>query len=110
MPADPFVRPFLLTGGRTRSEAVHLPVEVMVQAHPEADGSGLEEEQRSIVGRCGSPIALAEVAAHEGVPLGVARVLIGDLIGSGHLIECRASTGRDPEIVRRLLRGLKASA
>jgi hypothetical protein len=81
---DPLVRPFFLTRGRTRSD---LPVEAMVHTVPSPgrrlDARRLPPEYRAILQLCATPRAVAEVAGRLGLPLGVARVLVGDLTRAG---------------------------
>lgn len=78
----PVVRPFMITGGRTRPAQAGLRVETLVQARVEA-GPTLRFEGRQIVHLCREPTSVAEVAAAVGVPLGVARILVADLVADG---------------------------
>jgi Protein of unknown function (DUF742) len=81
-----FVRPFIMTGGRVRPAQEGLRVETLVEAAPGARTAVLEFEQRRIVALCENPTTVAEVAAGAGVPLGVAKVLIADLVVGGLLV------------------------
>ncbi|MFQ5558363.1 MAG: DUF742 domain-containing protein [Acidimicrobiales bacterium] len=109
MPDESFVRPYLLTGGRTRPpEGAVVPVEAMVLSVGR-DGTDLAPELRSIVDRCETPKALAEVAALESIPLGVARVLVGDLIADGRLGLCEVADNSDESIIRRLHHALSGN-
>jgi hypothetical protein len=107
------IRPYALTGGRTRS-AVDLPLESLVERTP-AGTAALETqtlEHRRILELCRGPLSIAEVSAHLGVHLGVARVLVGDMKVEG-LLEVhrpRQSTGDRPDIklLERVLDGLQA--
>ncbi len=74
-----FVRPFIVTRGRTRPLHDGLRLETLVEALPAALSAPLQFEQRQIVELAQHPVSVAEVAARLGVPLGVARVLIADL-------------------------------
>jgi hypothetical protein len=85
---DVFVRPFIVTGGRTRPLHDGLRIETLVIATGTALSAQLHFEQRQIVHWCRTPISLAEIAALIGVPLGVARVLVADLY-TDHLVELR---------------------
>ncbi len=80
-----FVRPFLVTGGRTRPLHDGLRIETSVSAAPAALSAPLRFEVRRIVELCQRPLSVAEVAVRLGVPLGVARVLVGDLITDGYV-------------------------
>ncbi|MQY05883.1 DUF742 domain-containing protein [Actinomadura macrotermitis] len=81
--ADGFVRPFIVTGGRTRPVDGRLRVETMITALPAALSAPLGFERRRIVEACQRPLAVAEAAHLLRVPVGVARVLVADLIAEG---------------------------
>jgi hypothetical protein len=57
------------------------------------------------------PISVAEVSAHLHIPLGVARVLVGDMTAAG-LVEVHRprATGERPDLVllERVLDGIRA--
>jgi hypothetical protein len=80
---DLLVRPFLLTGGRTHPAQEGLRVESLIQATSDASRSDLRFEARQIVTFCQRPTSLAELAAALNLPLGVARVLVSDLVADG---------------------------
>jgi hypothetical protein len=82
--AQDFVRPFVITGGRTRAADTSLRMETMVQTvgRPRDD---LNFEKARIVDECYEPTSIAEIAAGIGVPLGVAMVIVGDLVDDGCL-------------------------
>jgi Protein of unknown function (DUF742) len=83
------VRPFVLTGGRARpSRNTHvLDVVTMVTAVPDRPLTGLPPEQLAMVDICrGGYLSVVEVASHLGQPLTVTRVLLGDLLDTGHLV------------------------
>lgn len=79
---DVLVRPFLLTGGRTRVRG-GLRVESLVTAVPGMPIGALRFEARRIVGLAERPVSVAELASALGLPIGVVRVLVGDLLDSG---------------------------
>lgn len=82
---DLVIRPFLLTGGRTRPVQDGLRVEALVQAQPPALAAPLRFEARRIVEVCQRPTSVAELAANLRLPLGVTRVLVADLVADGSL-------------------------
>jgi hypothetical protein len=84
-PDDVFLRPFVLTGGRTRPLQDGLRIETIVSALPAALSAPLRFELRRIVELCQQPLSVAEVAVRLGVPLGVARVLVADLVADGYV-------------------------
>jgi ABC-type taurine transport system ATPase subunit len=105
---------YALTRGRTQSVGGDLPLETLVTATEfglQWVGS-LQVERREIVQRSTVPISVAELAAHLHIPLGTARVLVGDLASSGHLTIHRplrtVDTRPDRVILERLLDGLRS--
>jgi len=105
------VRPYALTGGRTRAN-LDLPLETLVlcsaRGHSVLNQVGLE--QRRILVLAIEPISLAEISAHIDVVIGATRVLVGDLVASGFLESRRGSYADQPDIklLERVLDGLKA--
>jgi Protein of unknown function (DUF742) len=77
------VRPYLVTGGRTRPLHDGVRVETLLYAAPGALHAPLQFELRQIIELCQAPRSVAEVAIALSMPLGVLRVLIGDLIVGG---------------------------
>ncbi len=79
------VRPFLMTGGRTIPLVDGLRLESMVYAAPAALSAPLRFEQHAVVRLCQQPHSVAEVSAALRVPIGVARVVVSDLVTSGYV-------------------------
>ena len=112
--APRLVRPYFLTKGRTKAE-VELPIEATVHLQPSARTATWPPGEMAgrIVELCESPQSVAEVSAKLGVPLGVARVLLGDLISAGHLktqatITDSSTTDERRALIERTLSGLRA--
>lgn len=109
MSGDRLVRPYLLTGGRTRVEGVDVPLEAMLSS-TEVGRSAIDrrtpEESRLLI-TCREPTALVEVAAKLDLPVGVVRVLAGDLLREGYLEQGEVASGTDVPLLERLLDGLK---
>lgn len=79
------IRPYAWTGGRTRSNH-HLELETLVSSSEFCTPERLQRtEHRSIAEICRHPRSVAEVGAMLGVPLGVAKVLLGDMADLGLL-------------------------
>ncbi|MCJ0905257.1 DUF742 domain-containing protein, partial [Rhodococcus sp. ARC_M6] len=80
------VRPYALTEGRT-IPSIDLPLEAIVATVEDAVTKRLapEDIRASIVTLCEQRISIAEIAAHLAVPIGVARVLVADLVVAGAL-------------------------
>ena len=102
-------RPYVLTGGRTRS-AADLPLEAIVVTERDSLAIGAAPELRAIVDLCAAPHSIVEIAAILEMHLGVVRVLVGDLTGDGILsVGATASTVLDERIrvLERLLEGVR---
>jgi len=105
------VRPYAVTGGRTKP-SYQLQIEAMVSAsHYEArDLSVLSPECQSILGYCRDWRSVAEISAVLRMPLGVARVLIGDMAMEGlvRVHQADHAQGRpDLNLLERVLSGLR---
>jgi hypothetical protein len=100
------VRPYAHTGGRTRAVR-DLAIEALVSTSRSPDHGELGNTQRRrIVELCASPRPVAEVAALLAVPLGVARVLVGDLASDGAVVVHAQAGAPDIDVMRRVLVGL----
>lgn len=106
------VRPYTWTRGRTRP-AYDLAVETLVSTSAQGrDVAALTSvEHRAVAELCLGPRSVAEVAALLCLPLGVARVLLGDMAGIGLVVVHRTATnsGDAPEFgfMERVLSGLR---
>jgi hypothetical protein len=107
-------RPYTLTGGRTRAE-IELPIEVTVETLPSSDELDLaSNDVRTVIVRlCRDRPSIAEIASYAALPIGVTRVLVGDLVESGHLRVHAALTDRSTvsdrrRLIERTLDGLRA--
>ncbi|MEU8032750.1 DUF742 domain-containing protein [Streptomyces sp. NPDC049099] len=115
--AGPVVRPYAMTRGRTTSPAQHrLDVIAVVVTEsdagdPETDPT-LSPEHVEIVGLCrDEPQSVAELAAELDLPIGVVRVLIGDLVHTELVHVTRPVPPAelpDESILRDVINGLRA--
>ena len=107
------VRPYLLTGGRTRS-AVELAIEAQILITPKGHAAieTTSMERRAILELCGDAQSVAEISAHCKIHLQVARVLVGDLITEDLLIVQETASHSpdrpDLDLLNRVLDGLQA--
>ena len=107
------VRPYVLTGGRTKPSGAGIELDATILATdvpPEHDRRSSPETRR-IVAICRRPTALAEVAARATLPVGVVRVLVGDLLTAGVIDVQRAAPAdapTDPRLLKKLLHGIRA--
>lgn len=107
------VRPYVLTKGRTNSSlgvfALHSPILALIT--PEQLGRNATPEDRKIIELCQTPTSVAEVSARISTPVGVLRVLVGDLEEARMVtvreVENRADH-RDVRLLERLLEGIRA--
>lgn len=88
---EPAVRPFVLTGGRTRA-GDGLRLETLLQTMPGVLPANLRFESARIVEVCRTPASIADISAAMRVPLGVVRVLVADLVAIGHITVVRSET------------------
>ncbi|MFC4943426.1 DUF742 domain-containing protein [Pseudonocardia sp. GCM10023141] len=106
------VRPYTWTGGRTKS-GFDLAIETLVSTSQRGrDQIGLMRvEHRGIAELCEQTRSVAEVAALMSLPLGVARVLLGDMAGLGvvtvHQTASSAGNAPDLALMERVLSGLR---
>ncbi|MCZ7416328.1 MULTISPECIES: DUF742 domain-containing protein [unclassified Streptomyces] len=110
---QPLVRPYAMTGGRTRPR-YQLAIEALVSntADPGLMDGLLPEHQR-ICHLCREVKSVAEISALLGIPLGVARILVADLAEAGmvaiHQPGGSDEPGGSPDVtlLERVLSGLR---
>jgi hypothetical protein len=106
------VRPYTWTRGRTKS-GFDLAIETLVStsARGRAQVATLPFEHRAVAELCEQARSVAEVAALLSVPLGVARVVLGDMAGLGvvtvHQTASSAGSAPDLALMERVLSGLR---
>ncbi|THA24323.1 DUF742 domain-containing protein [Streptomyces sp. RKND-216] len=111
---QPLVRPYAMTGGRTRPR-YQLAIEALV--HTTADSAQLQgqlPEHQRICRLCYEIKSVAEISALLSIPLGVARILVADLAEAG-LVAIHQPGGGDsgadgqPDVtlLERVLSGLR---
>ena len=110
---DDRVRPYLITTGRTSPEDTAVQMQTVVVSAPQAEvcpGSAGTAEHARIVELCRKPHSVAELAAGLRVPLGVARVLVADLLGTGLLATGPSAPQQatDVPFLERLIAGVAA--
>lgn len=119
-PGDPLAqkpRPFILTSGRVPQPDPDLGLETQITAARKlppraAPVSALPPEQQAILAQCSEPVSVAEISARLPLHLGVTKVLVSDLRATGHLdVHAQdAPDPHDPDIILRVIRGLRAIA
>jgi Protein of unknown function (DUF742) len=105
------VRPYAMTGGRTQPAHTDLEIEALVSTTSLGERTPkLTVEQRAIAALCRDVLSVAEIAARLDLPLGVARVLVGDMADEGFVLVHRpAQPGDRPDLalLERVLYGLR---
>jgi len=117
--AGPVVRPYAMTRGRTSHAAearIDLIALVVTQAESGDDtvlgDHTLSPEHLDIIERCQvQAISVAELAADLDLPVGVVRVLVGDLLAAAHVhIHKPVPPAELPDesLLREVINGLRA--
>ena len=106
------VRLYTLTGGRTRGHA-DLPLETQVMATGITPTMTLTPEQAVMLATCREPAGLVDLSAALKIPLGVVRVLLGDLLVTGLVTSHSPLTAavpvhRDVALLEEVLDGIEA--
>lgn len=104
------IRSYTITAGRTAA-AVDLPMEATLRLQAGAEAPVLTPSAAQVLEVCDRR-SVAEVSALTKMPIGVARVLLGDLIEQGLIriqatITEKTSTDERLELIERTLRGLR---
>ncbi|MET9227315.1 DUF742 domain-containing protein [Lentzea sp. NPDC003310] len=104
------VRAYAWTGGRTTSD-VHLEIETLVSVN-EFSSTAVRPEHQDVLALCSQPRSVAEIAALRGLPLGVTKVLLGDMAGHGLIDVHRTASSYgadrpDGMLLERVLAGLR---
>jgi hypothetical protein len=105
------VRSYTITSGRTRT-TVDLPFEATLRMLPRDVDGPLSPAARQVLDACDKR-SVAEVSALVAMPIGVVRVLLGDLVEQGLVrvqdtITEHSSKDERIELIERTLRGLRS--
>lgn len=111
MTANPWVRPYMLTRGRTQTRHdLYVHTLVSAERYDAAAAVKLTPEARRLYERASAGAqSVAELSAHCGVPLGVTRVLLEDLAAAEYVRindETYASP-YDHRLLKRVIDGLR---
>jgi hypothetical protein len=112
-PRGALVRPYAVTRGRTEPTQV-IAIEAVLQTSPRGmqEAQFSERDRRRIAGLCSErPQSLAEISAYLGLPLGVVRVLVADMVSAELLVlhdtEDTGSITDRIDVLERVLVGLR---
>jgi Protein of unknown function (DUF742) len=109
--AGPVVRPYALTGGRTRPTGESIDLLALV-ASTEADTVGnmfLEPEYLEVMRQCRQPKSVADLASDLDLPLGVIRILLSDMREQGLIVIRQPARTRltDPRLLKDVADALR---
>ncbi|WP_030181911.1 DUF742 domain-containing protein [Streptomyces violaceorubidus] len=115
--AGPLVRPYAMTGGRTQPGPTGVRFDLIAlvtraAGAPDMDDTVLGPEHRTLIDLCRTETqSVAELAADADLPVGVVRVLLGDLVELGRVTVSRPVPPAhlpDERILREVIDGLRA--
>jgi hypothetical protein len=105
------VRPYAMTGGRTRPGHADLELEALVSTIATAGAAArMTVEQRAIAALCLDMLSVVEISARLDLPIGVIRILVSDMQADGLVQVHRPPSGEhplDPALLERVLHGLR---
>jgi hypothetical protein len=111
--ATELVRPYVITNGRELPGDNAFTMITLVTVSEDAPRTRvLDPEKLRVVELCaGGYLAVAEIAAHTGLPMGVVKILLSYLVGEGYLV-VRSPVPRaqlvERELLEEVLHGLRA--
>jgi hypothetical protein len=103
------IRPYAMTGGRTIAET-DITLESQIQASTRASQhlGAYRWEAAKVVELVQTPMALIEIAARLQIPIGVARVLVADLVADGAVVlHVPEKTQSFASLLERVLDGVR---
>ncbi|MEU5136923.1 DUF742 domain-containing protein [Streptomyces californicus] len=105
------VRPYTPTGGTAVPARRSLDLATLLIANTEKSLAGLDAYSSRLMQLClPGRLSLAEVSAGLQLPAAVTKVLVADLVNSGHLISrdpAPAAHATDLNLLRRIIHGLE---
>ncbi|MDI2132548.1 DUF742 domain-containing protein [Yinghuangia seranimata] len=106
------MRPYVVTDGRAHPSRNTFDLVTLVIAPHDRPLNGLSPEKRRLVELCrpGS-LSVAEVAGYLGLPVSVTKVLLADLLDSGHILTrapIPAAELPEAKLLQEVLDGLRA--
>ena len=106
------VRPYVVTDGRAHPTRNTLDLVTLVIAMSDRPADKLSPEKRRVMELCrGGALSVAEVAGHLSLAVSVTKVLLSDLIDSGH-VTTRAPVPQaqlpDAHVLQEVLDGLRS--
>ncbi|MGA8114162.1 MAG: DUF742 domain-containing protein [Actinocatenispora sp.] len=111
MDTHPKVRPYVLTGGRTKvTHQLLMHTLISAPYFDPAYAATLGPEARHVYAAARTRQSVAELSAACGVSLGVTRVILSDLASAQRLRIHQTETPFDPHLLKRVADGLRELA
>ena len=103
------IRPYAITGGRTETETdIGLEAQIQASSRGSQHLGAYRWEAAKVVELVQAPMALIEVAARLEIPIGVARVLVADLVDDGAVVlHVPEKTQNFASLLERVLDGVR---
>lgn len=106
------LRPYVITGGRSRPSrnTIGLETLLVVPDPPKPLPVSATREARALVRMCERLLSLAEAGAHLELPLSLVKILVSELVDSGHLTARSGipqATAPDSQLLQEVLDGLR---
>lgn len=103
-----FIRPFVITGGRTEVHHSDLQIDTLLSALPGGRTTTRGFEHRAVLARCESPMTIADLAVDLDLPVGVVTVMVDDLLDDNLLLVHRRAAAVPLSVLERLVEGVRA--
>ncbi|KPI13415.1 protein of unknown function DUF742 [Actinobacteria bacterium OK074] len=113
-PQPRFVRPYVITRGRSLPDERELSLITLVTAAEDQRQRPrhFSPEEQDLLRMCrGGYLSVAEIAGHSRLPMGIVKILLSGLVEGGHLVArppVPAARLADGEILQEVLDGLRA--
>jgi hypothetical protein len=108
--AGPVVRPYAVTQGRVSAVDALDVVAYVVATGRTTTAMHLQPEHHAIIDAARTPVPVAELASRTDLPLGVVRVLLGDLRSAGLISLHQPSTAprsQQADVLKAVIHGLR---
>jgi hypothetical protein len=108
--SGPVVRPYALTGGRTRPTGAAIDLlALVISTNATVDELLLEPEYVAVIRECRQPKPVADLASDLDLPLGVVRILLSDMREHGLVVVRPPARTRltDPQLLKDVADALR---
>jgi hypothetical protein len=107
--AGGFIRPFVITGGRTEVHHTEVRLDTLLSALPGRAAPQQGFEHRAVLSLCRQPTSIAEIATALDLPVGVIGVVVDDLLEADLvLVHHNKAATVSVSVLERILDGVRA--